>query len=180
MHKSYGNAYSRNFTLLANERKLIGLITYADGLKRFLEYDLDGAVNKMVDPDFTTHTRVDADTWVTDKGDTWKGKIDVVQMNADEGIPGSVLVTKFDGTFVLSEGLYFPHGISIESEYLRDRTEVKRFVRFLSGRENHYSRHDRYSLWMSNGAPAEMLPDSPWSYAMPWECPVFQEATAAA
>lgn len=180
MHKSYRNAYSRDYQLQIAAGKLIGLITYADGSQRFLEYDTAGVANKMVDPDFTVHTRVDADTWTTDKGETWKGKIAVVQMDIDEGLPGTVLITKFGGEFPIQEGLYFPHGISVDSGYLHDRTEVSRSVRFLSGQHNTYSRHDRNSLWMTNGEMAGMMADSPWNYALPWECPVFMEATAVA
>lgn len=178
--RKYENAYSRDYQLELNDRNLIGLITYPDGGQRFFEYDTNGIVQRMVDTDFIIHTRVDLNTWTTDKGDSWRGRVDVVQKDAEEGLPGTVLVTKLDGEFPVSEGLYFPHGIAIASEYLRDRTEVKRSVHFLNGRENTYARHDRHSLWMSNGELAEMLPDSPWSYALPWMCPVFMEAAATA
>lgn len=177
--RKYENAYSRDYLLVTDDRNLISLITYPDGSQRFFEYDTDGIVHKMVDTDFTVHSRVDSNLWTTDKGESWTGRINVVQKDAEEGLPGTVLITKTDGDFPVWEGLYFPHKIAIESDYLRDRTEVKRSVHFLNGRIKTYTRHDRHSLWMTNGELAEMLPDSPWSYALPWMCPVFMEAAAA-
>lgn len=180
MRKSYGNAYSRDYKLECNERGLIGLVTYPDGRQRFFEYDNDGVPNQMTDVDFTIHIRVDADTWLTDKGDTWHGKVEVAQLNSDECLPGTALVTKYDGAFVASESVFFPHGIWIESDYMRDRTEIKRSVQFLNGNNYNYSRHDRNSLWMANGDMVEMLPDTPFAYALPWLCPVFMGTTASA
>jgi len=180
MRKSYGNAYSRDYNLQCDKLGLIGLVTYPDGRQRFFEYDKNGVCNKMTDVDFTIHTRIDAKTWASSNGETWHGKIELAQTDSDEGLPGTVLVTKFDGAFVLSEAVYFPHGIWIESDYTRDRTEIKRVVQFLNGSNSLYSRHDRNSLWMANGDMVEMLPESPWAYALPWLCPVFLTTAAVA
>ena len=178
MSKSYANAYSRAYNLECNEHGLIGLVTYPDGRQRFFEYDHNGIPNQMTDVDFTVHIRVGDDEWLTDKGDTWKGEVEVVQMHSDESLPGTVLVTKYDGAFVANESVFFPHGIWIESDYMRDRTEIKRNVLFLNGNNYSYSRHDRNSLWMANGNVVEMLPDTPFAYAFPWLCPVFMDTAA--
>lgn len=180
MRKSYGNAYSRDYNLQCNERGLISIVSYPDGRQRFFEYDKNGVCCKMIDVDLTIHTRLDARTWASSAGEIWHGKIELAQIKSDEGLPGTVLVTKFDGAFIASEAVFFPHGIWIESDYTRDRTEIKRIVQFLNGSNFRYSRHDRNSLWMRNGDMVEMLPDSPWAYALPWLCPAFMSTAAVA
>ncbi len=97
MRKSYGNAYSRDYKLQCNERGLIGLVTYPDGRLRFFEYDSDGVPNKMTDVDFIIHTRINSDTWLTCKGERWQGKVEVAQTDSDQSLPGTALVTKYDG-----------------------------------------------------------------------------------
>lgn len=180
MRKSYGNAYSRDYKLQCNERGLISIVSYPDERQRFFEYDKSGVCCKMIDFDLTIHTRLDARTWASSAGEIWHGNIELAQINSDEGLPGTVLITKFDGAFIQSETVFFPHGIWIESDYTRDRTEIKRIVQFLNGSNYRYSRHDRNSLWMRNGDMVEMLPDSPWAYALPWLCPAFMSTAAVA
>jgi|AGTN01.1.fsa_nt_gi hypothetical protein len=167
--------YSGDYQLTVSEGfpgMILG-VTYPDGQRREIGYDLTGTPNKLVDIDSTVWTRDDGSRlWQAEgRNDSWYGEIEIVPATSKDALPGTICIRRYQGNFVESESLLFPIGISLECHYTRDKTEIERHVRLLDGRKFQFKRKSRNALWFAAGGQVSHQPDNPLVFARPWNHP---------
>ncbi|SRR5579883_2782502 len=171
--RGYSTSYTVSY-LEANSADgragLVGQVSYPDGKARHLAYDENDLVSRFVDVDGAVWTRQpNSNNWQSDSGATWFGTVDVVQPGTPEAVIGTIIRREQDGSFLSREEVYFPTGIAVTSGFSRDRTEVKRKVLLLNGKQHTVQREGRHSIWYgSDGRPVSDVPDNVFQYGEPW------------
>ncbi len=150
-------------------------VSYPDGSTRLFEYDGQGTLVKITEPDETVLTRCGDNSWCSSNGSSWSGTISVIPEN-DDGLPGTVIQRVMDGTFLKKEIIHFPNGISVESTYATDSTEIERKVLTLAGRAHLFRRESRHDLWYTRDNDIAHLPENPLEYGEPWKRPMLLAA----
>lgn len=151
---------------------LIGEIRYADGKARQIGYDANGVPNRFVDTDGITYTReADTNDWTSDDGQSFCATIEVVPSGSKENVAGSISIRFLEGSFIVSERIFFPIGIVVESHFTRDRTERERHVRLLNGKHLQFRRESRNSLWLRHDGDVAHQPENAVEFGSPWRNP---------
>ena len=78
-------------------------ITYPDGSEREVGYDSKGQPCHIVDPEGTTLCRQTDGTWKTCAGESFAGTVAVVSPQCRDGLPGTIIITRRDRSYVVSE-----------------------------------------------------------------------------
>jgi hypothetical protein len=148
---------------------LIGEVRYADGTARQIGYDAAGVPNRFVDTNGTVYTReAGTNDWSSDDGQTFCATIEVVPSGSKENVAGSISIRFLDGGFIVSERIFFPIGIVVESHFTRDRIERERHVRLLNGKHLQFRRESRNSLWFRQDGDVAHQPENPFEFGSPW------------
>lgn len=153
-------------------------VSYPDGSTRLFEYDGQGLLVKVTEPDETVLTRSEDNIWCSSTGTRFSGTIAVVPENDEHGLPGTVIQRVMDasGAFLKTETIHFPNGISVESTYATDSTEIARTVVTLNGRTHTFRRESRHDLWYTRDNDIAHLPENPLEYGEPWKRPMLLAA----
>lgn len=151
-------------------------VSYPDGSTRLFEYDRQGTLVKITEPDESVLTLCGDNIWCSSDGSQWNGSIAVVPENDAHGLPGTVIQRVMNGSFLKTETIHFPNGISVESTYTTDSIEVERKVLCLNGRAYLFRRESRHDLWYTRDNDIAHLPENPLEYGEPWKRPMLLAA----
>jgi hypothetical protein len=151
---------------------LICEVRYADGQVRKIGYDANGVPNCFVDTDELVWSREEGTNyWTSNDGQNFYGTIEVVPQGSKESVAGSISIRFMNDGFVVTERIFFPIGIVVESHFTRDRTELERHVRLLNGKQLQFRREGRGGLWFRQDGDVAHQPENPFHFGLPWRYP---------